>query len=211
MQRIPHKSSSSQQSLVILILIILIIIAISVNVTLAWFYSRATESRIEVTGDILVATQVLNGKTMNFDEDELEPGALIERTIRIQKDSLAPNFYLRLKTEIRIDGIGTKTIDFNIAEQDKTYWLEEEIRDVEWYYCATDYDSWDSFDEDRTPLVHLEFSIPEDMSQDRLNRVITVIVYFELVAIDGDISHWQNLPMGWPFTFEELNPVSEPI
>ena len=201
MQRIPNKSSS-QQSLVILILIVLIIVAISTNVTLAWFYSRATSSRVEIISELKIATQILNGQSLNFNEYELFPDSIIERTLRIQKDSEEPTFYLRIRPEIRIDGITTTAIAFNISEQDEPYWLPATYSNTTWYYCYTDFDSWDLLDE-WLPSLHMQFHISPNIVPERLERVLTVIVYVEAVAIDGNIDHWQDLPEGWPFVAQE--------
>ncbi|PKK96107.1 MAG: hypothetical protein CVV59_00240 [Tenericutes bacterium HGW-Tenericutes-4] len=201
MQRVTHKGSN-QQSLVIVILILLIIIAISVNIALAWFYNRATNSRIEVIGNVLIATQILNGEDVSFKKEELLPGAIITRSLRIQKDSLAPNFYLRIKSEIRIDGITTNSISMRIAEEDSSFWLKETATEGKWFYAYSDFDTLDSLS-NRSPIVHLEFVISENLSLDRLSRVITSIIYVEVVPLDGNTSHWQNLPSNWPYIAEE--------
>jgi hypothetical protein len=201
MQRIPKKSSS-QQSLIIIILIILIIIAISINLTLAWFYGRATNSRIEVNSNFLIASEILNGKTLNIDEEERYPGAVIDRTLRIQKSSSDPSFYLRMRPEFRIDGLTTNLITFNIAEEDQDEWLLEDSINPTWYYCYTDFDTWfleTGGSSSMSALVHFQFTIDEDISPDRLNRVLTVILYLELVPLDANLNNWQGLPLNWPY------------
>lgn len=201
MQRIPKKNSS-QQSLIILILIVLIIIAISINLTLAWFYSRATDSRIEVKSNFLIASEILNGKTLNIEEDERYAGAIIDRTLRIQKNSSDPSFYLRMRPEFRIDGLTTSLINFDISEEDEDKWIIEDAINPSWYYCYTDFDTWfleTGGSSNMSALVHFEFTIDENMPQEKLNRVITVILYLELVPIDADINHWQGLPTNWPY------------
>ncbi|MDD4210888.1 MAG: hypothetical protein PHC46_00645 [Clostridia bacterium] len=201
MQRIPNKSSS-QQSLVIFILIILIVVAISINAILAWFYSRATKSRIEFLGNILLATQVLNGQTLDFNEYERYPDSIIDRTLRIQKDSQAPNFYLRIRSEIRIDGITTNAITFNINEQDEQYWLPVEYSsNAIWYYCYTDYTSWDLLDE-WLPTIHFEFHISPTITQEKLDRIITVILYIDTISVDDYLTEWNYLPDQWPTIVE---------
>jgi flagellar basal body-associated protein FliL len=201
MQRGPYKGSS-QQSLVIIILIVLIVIAIFVNIALGWFYNRATNSRIELVSEVLIAAQILNGQDIALQKEELFPGAIVERTLRIQKDSEAKNFYVRIKSEIRIDGITTDAIQMQIAEQDSTYWLKEEATGGKWFYAYSDFDTLDQLN-DRAPIVHLQFVVEEDVASDRLSRVITNILTVEAVPIDGNISHWQNLPASWPYVPQE--------
>lgn len=198
MPRVSHKSSS-QQSLIIFILIVLILIAISTNYGLFWFFNRSTNSRIEVDGNIKIAAEVLNGQTLYFTQNERLPGAVIPRTIHIQKDSEAKNFYLRMRTEVRIDGMTTSAVKLGIAEEDQPYWLKETATNGVWFYCYSDYNTWDALDPYRLPNVHLEFLISPDISIERLNRVMTVILYIEVVAVDENISHWQNLPANWPY------------
>jgi len=206
MPRVPQKGSS-QQSLIILVLIILIIIAVSVNLILAWFYSRATNSRIEIIGNVNIAYQVLNGKSMKLESDELVPGNIIKRSIQIQKDSYASNFYLRVRAEVRIDGLTTSSIGIRIAEESAPFWQAENAMSGQWFYCYSDYLTWyDGMIEitnDRSPFFSIEYVIPEGMSSERLTHVFTNILYIEVVSIYDNISHWQNLPVGWPYVAEE--------
>ena len=148
--------------MVIIVLIVLIVIAISVNVALAWFFNRATNSRIEIIGDVQIATQILNGQTIALEKDELYPGAVIGRSLRIQKDSEAPNFYLRIKSEIRIDGMSTSSIKMQISEQDSAYWWKENAPDGRWYYAYSDFDTLNLIDE-RSPIAHLECVFSENV------------------------------------------------
>ena len=206
MQRVPHKGSS-QQSLIILVLIILIIIAVSVNLILAWFYSRAINSRIEIIGNVNIAYQILNGKTMKLEADELVPGNIVKRSVQIQKDSYASNFYLRFRVEVRIDGVPTSSIGIRIAEESAPFWQAENVMSGQWFYCYSDYLTW--YDEmrditnNRSPFFSVEYVIPQSMSTERLSHVFTNIVHIEVVSIYDNISHWQNLPVGWPYVAQE--------
>ncbi|MGD9901279.1 MAG: hypothetical protein AB7S44_01940 [Spirochaetales bacterium] len=190
MQKISH-GNSSQQSLIILLLTVIIVVALVLNIVLLIFYGTASQSQIYVVGDVNVTPNIINGQDLDFTSDDLMPGVVIERTLRIQSEATSPNFYLRVTTIFKIDGIATSDVHTTIDESRDLDWLPDSQEIVAYYYYNK------VFLAAQITYLHLEFNISESLSQSSQGKNLSVLLYVETTSFEAGYANWENLPIGW--------------